>query len=401
MNSYKNTLISLSSTGKVRVVEMSGHWEDQLKCCVIERITFQLGGKRVTQPIIEIYKGKAKRTLEEQLTLQYNSEKKKYLDKGYKDVVDLGLSNLTEETCKEALGDNKTNQDGILKPMLAKKYQDVSPKLLENEWFASRKINGVRCFLFYKDGEIKTVARGATNYDVATTKLRTNPKLVKFFEEYPKMILDGELYKFGWTLNKISGICRKQEWDPEMEELEFYMYDIVDLEKPFPARLNVMNKISELLELGFEPERSWNKDDLRIQILPQEKVQGAENIKNMHDKFVKEGWEGLVIRDLITPYKPGARGQFMLKYKQYQDAEYLTVGLEEGMRREDFTFIMETADGVRFNAKPVGSREVKEYYRSHLNEIIGKMATLKYFEMSGAGTGVPQQPIWMNVRELE
>ena len=55
----------------------------------------------------------------------------------------------------------------------------------------------MRAFLFYKNNEIKTVARGATNYDVATTHLRTNPKLVKFFEEYPKMILDGELYKFG------------------------------------------------------------------------------------------------------------------------------------------------------------------------------------------------------------
>ena len=401
MKSYKNTLISLSSTGKVRLVELSGYWEDKLKCAVIERVTSQLGGKKTTQPLIEIYKGKAKRTLEEQLTLQYNSEKKKYLDKGYKDVADLEISELTEENCKKALGDNKTNQDGILKPMLAKKYQDVSPKLLENEWFASRKINGVRCFLFYKDNEIKTVARGATNYDVATTHLRSNQKLIDFFKQYPDMILDGELYKFGWTLNKISGLCRKQDWDPEMGELEFYMYDVVDLEKPFPARLNVMKQISELLGLSFEPERSWGSDDLKIQMLPQEKVKGAENIKRMHDQFVKEGWEGLVIRDLTTPYKPGARGQFMLKYKQYQDAEYLTVGLEEGLRREDFTFIMETEDGVRFNAKPIGSREVKEYYRAHLNDIIGKMATLKYFEMSGAGTGVPQQPIWMNVRELE
>ena len=401
MKSYKNTLISLSSTGKVRFIEMRGYWEDKLKCAVIERITSQLGGKKTTQPFIQIYKGKAKRTLEEQLTLQYNSEKKKYLDKGYKDVLDLGLTDLTEENCKKALGDNKTNQDGILKPMLAKKYQDVSPKLLENEWFASRKINGVRCFLFYKDDEIKTIARGATNYDVATTHLRTNPKLYKFFKEHPNIILDGELYKFGWTLNKISGLCRKQDLDPEMEELEFYMYDVVDLEKPFPARLNVMKQISDLLGLSFEPERSWNPGDLKIQILPQDKVKGAENIKKMHDQFVKEGWEGLVIRDLTTPYKPGARGQFMLKYKQYQDAEYLTVGLEEGLRREDFTFVMETKDGVRFNAKPVGSREVKEYYRAHLNDIIGKMATLKYFEMSGAWTGVPQQPIWMNVRELE
>jgi len=40
-----------------------------------------------------------------------------------------------------------------------------------------------------------------------------------------------------------------------MEQLEFYLYDVVDLAKPFPARLNVINKISELLGLGFEPER--------------------------------------------------------------------------------------------------------------------------------------------------
>ena len=34
--------------------------------------------------------------------------------------------------------------------------------------------------MFYKDDEIKTVARGATNYDIATTHLRTNPKLYKY-----------------------------------------------------------------------------------------------------------------------------------------------------------------------------------------------------------------------------
>ncbi|MBQ8131735.1 MAG: hypothetical protein IJ193_04525 [Bacilli bacterium] len=83
----------------------------------------------------------------------------------------------------------------------------------------------------------------------------------------------------------------------------------------------------------------------------------------------------------------------MLKYKAYLDKEYLTVGLQEGLRREDFTFIMETESGNRFNAKPIGSREIKEQYRANLNNIIGKMATVKYFEMSGAGTDIPQQPI--------
>lgn len=74
-----------------------------------------------------------------------------------------------------------------------------------------------------------------------------------------------------------------------MEQLEFYLYDVVDLAKPFPARLNVINKISELLGLDFQPERKWEKDDLKIQVLPQDKIQGAENIMNLHDQFVNEG----------------------------------------------------------------------------------------------------------------
>lgn len=83
----------------------------------------------------------------------------------------------------------------------------------------------------------------------------------------------------------------------------------------------------------------------------------------------------------------------MLKYKAYQDAEYEIVGLTEGLRREDFTFLMKTPSGELFNAKPIGSREIKEEYRNNLENMIGKMATVKYFEMSGAGSDIPQQPI--------
>lgn len=401
MDKFNDTLITLDTTGKVRVVYLESEWNNDLQAYCIIRRSGCLGGKLVTAPTIVIDRGKAKRSIHEQNALQYNSELKKYLDKGYKNIKDLGITDLTIENAKEALGDVKTGQDGILKPMLAKKYQDVSIKLLENEWYCSRKINGVRCLIYYKDGEVKTSSRGATNYDVAIKHIITHPELVKLLKDHPHIILDGEVYKFGWTLNNISGLCRKQDYDPEMEELEFYMYDIVDTEKPFPARLNIINQIKEKLNLNFDPNKIWNQGDLKIQIVPQDKIHGADAIKQKHDEFVSEGWEGLVIRDLITPYKPGCRGAFMLKYKCYQDAEYLTVGLEEGMRREDFTFVMETPSGLRFNAKPIGSREQKEYYRANLDKIIGRMATLKYFEMSGAGTDIPQQPIWIGLRECE
>lgn len=396
-----DTLINRDAKGKVRRIDISCTWCEELHCYLIERSSGLLGGKQTVAAPLEIHRGKSSRTVTEQATLQYKSELKKYLDKGYKNIKDLNISELTLEAAEEALPMEKTDQNGILKPMLAKKYQDASPKLLENEWYASRKINGVRCLIFFKDGEITTASRGATDYDVPTTNIRCHPDLIEFFNNHPNIILDGELYKFGYTLNQISGLCRKQEWDDKMNSLEFYMYDVVDLEKPFIARYNIIQQIKQELHLDFDPEKDWNEDELKIQVVPHDKISGADNIKKLHDKFVSEGWEGLVIRDLVTPYRPGARGNFMLKYKAYHDSEYLTVALEEGLRREDFTFVMQTPSGLTFNAKPIGSRELKEYYRANLDQIIGKMATVKYFEMSGAGTDIPQQPIWIGVRDCD
>jgi hypothetical protein len=91
----------------------------------------------------------------------------------------------------------------------------------------------------------------------------------------------------------------------------------------------------------------------------------------------------------------------MLKYKAYFDAEYKILGITEGLRREDFTFLMETPSGNTFEAKPIGSREIREEYRKNLDKLIGKMATIKYFELSGTGSDVPQQPIFIGVRNYE
>lgn len=72
--------------------------------------------------------GKVKRTIHQQNELQYNSELKKYLDKGYKNVNDLGITDLTVESAKEALGGSKTDQKGSLKPMLCKVLDKTNTK---------------------------------------------------------------------------------------------------------------------------------------------------------------------------------------------------------------------------------------------------------------------------------
>ena len=84
----KEILISRDSKSKLRVVEISCDWDSTTETYKLKRYTGQFNGKMIEQPVIEIVKGKAKRTISEQATLEFNSHVKKYLDKGYKKISD-------------------------------------------------------------------------------------------------------------------------------------------------------------------------------------------------------------------------------------------------------------------------------------------------------------------------
>jgi hypothetical protein len=92
-------------------------------------------------------------------------------------------------------------------------------------------------------------------------------------------------------------------------------------------------------------------------------------------------------------YKPGGRDRRMQKIKKFVDNEYKILGLVEGLRDEDLCFLMETKEGYEFKAKPIGTREDKQYYREHINEMIGKMATVKHFGMTATDQPVPNLPV--------
>ena len=83
--------------------------------------------------MIEIHRGKAQRTVTEQSKLQYLSELKKYLDKGYKNIKDFGIEELTLQAAEEALPIENTDQNGILKPMLCKVMDRNKPSQTDKQ----------------------------------------------------------------------------------------------------------------------------------------------------------------------------------------------------------------------------------------------------------------------------
>lgn len=392
-------LVSRDSKGKIRVACVSFEWDDEQHGFVISRLTGQLGGKMTEQPDILVQRGKAKRTVTEQTQLEFNALVRKYTDKGYK-AIENDPSTYSEDELNEIIGEEKTDTNGFMKHMLAKQADQVSDATINKlpYWYASRKIDGVRCSFYYADGEVHTASRGGKNYDYSTWQIREHPKLVEFLKRYPKIILDGELYKHGKSLQQISGAARMEKTTKGNDWLEYYIYDVM-LPTTFEQRLKVLNAIKKTLELDFNPSREWKPNELRIQMVPHEKVSGKDNILALHDKYVSEGWEGCVVRDPNGSYKFGGRGSEMVKFKLYRESEFVITGLSEGLRDEDMCFTLETADGIPFKAKPMGSRDIKDQYRKDLNQLIGRMATVKYFYLSDEGT--PLQPVLKSIRDYE
>lgn len=405
MNTDFKTLVSKDSKGKIRVVEISYEGNEATRIYTIYRYTGQFEGKMTKQPEIIVDRGKATRNIHEQVELQFNALVKGYKDKGYIELEN-EIDNYNSEELYKLFGDAPAGTNGVVKPMLAKQADKVTKtNIFDKKWIASRKIDGLRCIIYLgNDGKLHTSSRGATNYDSAMFEILTHPALIKLFKNNEGLMLDGECYHHGYTLQQINSIARTQKVAKDLEILQFYWYDIVDLNNPFKTRLAKMKSLaSELKEYGseisWEPDRIFKENELRIQFVPQVEVSGWDNMMKLHNEYVSEGWEGLVIRDPERPYKPNGRTNDMIKIKVYKDDCFKVIGKEVGLRgSEDMVFIMEMPDGRTFKAKPFGDREQKqEYWINFEEKYKGHIGECKFFYYSD--DGIPLQPAFKAFRD--
>lgn len=395
-------LISRDTKGKIRIAVISYELinEDNNKYFVIHRISGQLGGKRTQQPDIMVDRGKATRNLHQQVELQFNHLIKEKKDKGYREVAkdpeEYAISEL-----EGILGHIVTNQDNIPKPMLAKQVDKVTnTKIFDKEWYASRKIDGLRALIYMgNDGELHTASRGAMNYDAAMYEILSNKTLIKIFKECPGLIMDGECYHHGYTLQQLNSIARTQKTAVDYEVLQFYWYDIVDINSTFDERWALMNDIKDQYNLSFDPEREFKDSELRIQFVPQVPISGYDNMIKLHNDYVEEGWEGLVIRDPDKVYRPNGRTNDMIKIKVYKSEDFLVTGYELGLRgSEDMVFICQTKEGKEFKAKPLGDRLQKEEYVNDFERLYkNHIGECKFFYYSD--DNVPLQPVFKAFRD--
>ena len=271
---------------------------------------------------------------------------------------------------------------------VGKKEVDWSEKV-----FIQPKLDGVRCVIS-KDGAYSRTGKEWLNIHHITANLEP------FFETYPDVILDGELYNHDLKndFEKIISLVRKtkpKEGDrvESAGYVQFHCYDYI----PGPA----------LRRAKFSSRITWLKNELPesycVKFTNTYLVDKYEEALNMHqDAFLANGYEGSILR-LDKPYEC-KRSYNLQKFKDFHDTEATIVGYEAGKGK--FTgligkFIMQDDDGIEFGC-PIGKGYNFQDRRDILNNVhdyIGKRATFTYFERTKANSY--RHPLYKTLRNYE
>ena len=269
--------------------------------------------------------------------------------------------------------------------------------------FSQPKLDGIRCIAM-REGLFTRTGKEITAVP------HISEALEPFFEKYPNAVLDGELYnhKYKDDFNKIIHLVRKQNLTDEHlaeseEMIQYHIYDAPVIGKGFGGRYNWTEKDSfsdrtSILDAQF-PNLGLDKEDCLVLVETIE-IHGKEQLDRCYEDYVDAGYEGQMIR-LDGPYE-NKRSPRLLKRKDFIDEEYKILGYEEGKGNRVGTikhFQFESKTGKPFNSNVKGTFEYLADLLQNAESLIGKKATVTYFNL--APDGVPRFPYVIAIRDYE
>ena len=276
------------------------------------------------------------------------------------------------------------------KPMLA---YPVSAKPIDysKPTFIQPKLDGVRCVIQCNDwGGITAYSRTGKEWKNIQHILE---QLVPFFEKYPNVILDGELYNHDFKDNfeKIISMVRKTKPTPEArvesaENVQFHCYDIVDTTKTFEERNNFI--------LQNVP-RNHCVYHVKTQAVAAESL-----AKVIHQQNLNNGYEGSILRTNDT--YACKRSHNLRKFKDFQDTEALILDWVEGKGKRIGTigkFMAQDIDGNLFGMPVMDKFKYLQENFEEMKTWVGKFATFTYFERTKAGSY--RHPLFKCIRDYE
>ena len=273
------------------------------------------------------------------------------------------------------------------KVMLAHPY---GKKEFNVDSFIQPKLDGVRCYIT-KDGAF------SRNHKEFKTVDHIKDAFKPLFRTNPNLVVDGELYnhQFKDNFNKIISLVRKQkpnaqEIDEATRYIQFHWYDYYSEMHNYPFKIR-----NEIIKIQIDELRSRHIVEVSTQ-----QVSLIEEAKLLHEDFLKQGYEGSIVR-LNKPYEQ-KRSYNLQKFKDFQDSEAKITGWVEGQGKRTGTigkFLAIDSNGISFGMPIMDDYKIMEKMYDIADWYIGKTATFTYFQKTPSGSY--RHPLFKCIRNYE
>lgn len=262
-------------------------------------------------------------------------------------------------------------------PMKVKTYQGQEKNIIF-PCYGSPKLNGVNStFRLETDEEgndtLTHWSRGGKEYPLLP---HLTEDIIYGLKDLKTNEVNGETYKHGMFLEDITSAVKKA--NENTPKLEFYAFEFPNIPLEFDEKQYVLHgsafSTPEVVELHSH-----------------------EEIQDYHDRCVKDGYEGIVIRNGSCIYEHNVRSSNAFKLKKALDAEFQILDCETD-KNEEAVFHCATAEGKVFKVKPKGTRSVRQQMvRDFETKYLNKWLTVEF--ESWSKYGIPLKPIGVGLRE--
>ena len=276
-----------------------------------------LEAKYITRTITERLRiGVGEGTLVEAIAQAYNIDKE-IIDRAYMLSNDLGEVASRAQESIESVKSLTITPGKPIKPMLAQLSPGIKESITEmKKVICETKYDGIRVQIHHYNNKTKIFTRRLENVTNAL------PEVVEYIEEAlpsKDFIVEGEVIatkdnkpiSFQYILQRVK---RKYDIDKMREKipLKVFLFDVLYYDKP-TAELPIIQRRQLLEEIVTT---SKNVELSTMKIVSQENYTEVEKLFTWS---IDEGHEGIMFKDVTSPYSPGKRGKNMLKYKPLRE----------------------------------------------------------------------------------
>jgi DNA ligase-1 len=250
-------------------------------------------------------------------------------------------------------------------------------------WFASRKLDGVRCITIVDyQGNVKSYSRVGNEFET----IQVVKDAIKSLGVVG-VVFDGEICLMDENGNEdFQGIMKQiKRKNHTIDNPKYVMFDYLTL-KEFDAKESKKTLAERIMR--FTKLDTIINDQDSLSVLEQVVVSDDDHFAKLKADAEKEGHEGVMLRKNVG-YE-GKRSQNLLKVKKFFDAEYKVESIDfEDHRviREGKEVVIPMMAQAYINHKghevAVGSgwnQEQRIKYNANPELIIGKTITVQYFE---------------------